>query len=87
MLRPDLLTVAEGLMALDHEQLSLDDVAEAIGTRRVSSDEIDELIGWLELRGRIVGGQPAGPGAATLLGQVLGVARTLRSELGRAPQR
>jgi hypothetical protein len=80
------MTVVEGLMALDRTELSLDDIAEAIGTRRVSADEIDELFGWLELRGRVIDGRPSGPGAAALLGQVLEVARTLRVELGRTPQ-
>ena len=73
-------------MALDRTQLSLDDVADAIGTRRVSTDEIEELFGWLETRGRVIDGRPTGPGAAALLGQVLGAARALRAELGRAPQ-
>lgn len=77
--------MVQGLMALDRTELSLDDIAEAIGTRRVSADEIDELFGWLELRGRVIDGRPSGPGAAALLGQVLDAARALRVELGRTP--
>jgi DNA-directed RNA polymerase sigma subunit (sigma70/sigma32) len=64
--------------------LSLDEIAEALGTLRVSADEIDQLFAWLEAEGRIVGEAP-GAGAATTLQQVLAVARALRAELGRAP--
>jgi hypothetical protein len=85
VLRPELIAVGEALLALDSERLSLDQVAEAIGTARVTPDEIDELIYWLELHGRAIA-DPIGKGAAALLGEVLAVARTLRAELGRSPQ-
>ena len=85
MLRPELITVGEALLALGTEKLSLDQVAEAIGTARVTPDEIDELIYWLEMHGRPIA-DPIGKGAAALLAEVLAVARTLRAELGRSPQ-
>jgi len=85
VLRPELIVVGEALLALEGEKLSLDQVAEAIGTARVTPDEIDELIYWLERHGRAIA-DPIGKGAAALLGEVLAVARTLRAELGRPPQ-
>jgi sigma-70-like protein len=85
VLRPELMTVAQSLLLVDAEALSLDQVAEALGTLRVSTDEIDELLSWLEKNGRLIA-DPVGRGAAVLLGEVLAVARTLRAELGRPPQ-
>jgi len=85
VLRPELIAVGEALLALDADRLTLDQIAEALGTRRVTPDEIDELIYWLERHGRAIA-DPVGKGAAALLGEVLAVARTLRAELGRAPQ-
>lgn len=85
MLRPELLAVAEGLAARPGDVLSLDAVAEAIGTLKVSSDEIDEVLTWLEDHGRIVG-ESSGPSASALLVEVITIARDLRRELGRAPK-
>jgi hypothetical protein len=85
VLRPELQTLAESLLALDTNVLSLDQIAEALGTRRITPDEIDALFGWLESKGRVIG-DPAGRSAAVLLGEVLAVGRTLRQELGRPPQ-
>lgn len=85
MLRPELLPIAQALLAVDPQLLSLDHVAEAIGTTRVTPDDIEALFAWLEEQGRVIG-DPVGRGAAALLGEVLTVARALRLELGRAPQ-
>jgi sigma-70-like protein len=85
VLRPELLAVAEALAGIPAPELSLDQIADAVGSMRISADEIDALFAWLEARGRVVG-DPSGPGAAALLGQVLVVARGLRAELGRPPQ-
>ena len=85
MLRPPLQAVADSLLALDADVLSLDHIAEALGTLRITPDEIDELFGWLESNGRVIG-DPVGRSAAVLLGEVLVVARRLREELGRPPQ-
>ena len=85
MLRPELLTVAQALLNVDADVFSLDHVGDALGTLRVTPDEIDALLDWLEARGRSVG-DPVGRGAAELLAEVLSAGRTLRAELGRAPQ-
>jgi len=84
VLRPELLVIAQALLARGEEMVSLDHIAEALGTLRVTPDEIEELFGWLEAHGRSVGAAPTLSSAA-LLGQVLAVARGLRQELGRAP--
>jgi Sigma-70 region 3 len=85
VLRAELLTIAETLLRREVGELTLDHVAEAIGTLRVTPEEIGALFDWLEAKGRPVA-DPSGPGAAELLGQVLRTARSLRLELGRAPQ-
>lgn len=85
MLRPPLLAVAESLLAVDADVLSLDHIADALGTTKITPDEIDELFAWLEARGRVIG-DPVGRSAAVLLGEVLAVGRRLREELGRPPQ-
>jgi len=84
VLRPELLLVAQALCSAEAEVIALDDIAEAIGTLAVSSDEIEALFAWLEAQGRVIE-QPTGPGAAAALGEVLTVARQLRRELGRSP--
>ena len=83
MLRPELQVIAQALLEREGE-LSLDHIAEGIGTLRITPDEIDALFSWLEDRGREVG-PPAGRAASALLQDVLRVARSLRQELGRAP--
>jgi hypothetical protein len=84
VLRPELISVGEALLAIQSGELTLDQVADAIGTARVTPDEIDELIDWLEMHGRPIA-DPIGKSAAALLGEVLAVARLLRAELGRSP--
>lgn len=84
MLRQDLLAVIEPLLARAEEPISLDRLAEAIGALAVSSEEIDEIITWLESRGRSVGEAPTGPTADTLR-TVLVSARSLRLTTQRAP--
>jgi hypothetical protein len=84
MLRPELLEVGRKLLELQVEVLSLDHVGDAIGTLRITQDEIEALFSWLEEHGRPIA-DPVGRGAAELLAEVLRAARTLRAELGRAP--
>ncbi len=79
------MLVARALAALEAEVLSLDHVGDAIGTLRVTPDEIDELFSWLEAQGRVIG-DPVGRGSMELLAEVLTQGRELRLELGRAPQ-
>jgi hypothetical protein len=83
VLRPELQLIAQALLQREGE-ISLDHLAEAIGTLRITPDEIDALLGWLEAQGREVGA-PAGRAVSALLHDVLRVARSLRLELGRAP--
>jgi hypothetical protein len=85
VLRPELARIAEALSGTPGQALSLDQIADALGSMRISADEIDALFAWLEARGHVVGAA-SGPGAAELLTQVLSAARGLRAELGRAPQ-
>jgi len=85
MLRPELMSVARALAALETEVLSLDQVGDAIGTRRITPDEIDELFTWLEAQGRVIG-DPVGRGSLELLSEVLGLARQLKTDLGRTPR-
>lgn len=84
MVRQDLLAVVEPLLADAEEPISLDRLAEALGALAVSSDEIDEIITWLESHGRSVGQPPTGPTADTLQ-TVLASARTLRLMTQRTP--
>jgi hypothetical protein len=85
MLRPELMSVARALLTVEAEALSLDHVAEALGSLRVTPDEIEALIDWLEGHGRPML-EPVRPPAATTLNDVLVAARSLREELGRTPQ-
>lgn len=84
-MRPELLQIAKTLASSDATVLSLDDIAEAIGTLDVSSDEIDALFTWLEQAGRRVGDPRVGVASAALPA-VLSAARGLRTELGRVPR-
>lgn len=85
MLRRELMSVAQTLLAIEAETLSLDHVAEALGSLRVTPDEIEALLDWLEGHGRLMMA-PASPPAAASLNDVLAAARGLREELGRTPQ-
>lgn len=64
--------------------MTLDDVADALGTRAVTGADIDALFDALETAGV----QVASPDPVDLpaeLGQVLASARALKAELARAP--
>ena len=84
MLRPELLAVAERLLAQGGDAVSLDQIADALESLLVDSDEIDALFTWLEERGRTIGDTQPGPASAALP-QVLTAARALRTALGRVP--
>lgn len=66
-------------------RVDLNDVAEAIGRRAVSYDEVELIISELEARGCAVGGQPT-VREMGLLHDVLRAARALHAELGRRPR-
>lgn len=96
-LREELRALVDGLVAergAEHRaerggepgpgRVSLDDLAERLGARVVSYEEIDAVIGELERRGLVVGDEGV-PAASTSLPEVLTSARRLRGELGRTP--
>ncbi len=83
-LRPELEEILRTLLAAGADGMSLDELAEALGTTAVSHDEVDAMIQRLEEGGIDV----QGPQAADLpaeLGQVLTAARALDREIGRRP--
>ena len=84
MLRPELEAVGSALLTEAGQELSLDVIAEALGTLNVDSEEIDALFGWLEARGRRIGDASIGR-ASTSLADVLRTARALKTSLGRTP--
>ncbi len=83
-MRPELTAIVDRLLGLSREELSLDEVAQAIGAAQVSVDEIDQLFRALEAQGRRIV-QEAPRAASAELGLTLSAARTLRSRLGRSP--
>ncbi|MFO0761261.1 MAG: hypothetical protein U0359_32580 [Byssovorax sp.] len=65
-------------------RVHLDDMAEVIGTRAVSYDEVDALIAALEAEGLRVG-EDLDDGDIARMQAILASARGLRKALGRAP--
>jgi hypothetical protein len=86
MVRPLIVEVIDELVARHGTttRIDLNDIAEAIGDRAISYDEVDLVINELQGRGCAVGGEPT-PREMMLLGDVLKAARALRTELGRPP--
>ena len=80
--KPELVEVLQALAG--RTRVSLDELADAIGARAVSFDDIDALMRALEAAGTEVAAPMGGDGEARLR-VVLPAARALRSELGRAP--
>lgn len=74
-----LTDAVERLLDRYPERVSLDALADAIGTRAVTPPEIDEMMRRLEERGRIIE-QPDAIDLPRLLRDVLGTARELRTE-------
>ena len=50
------MVVANHLLRLPEQQISLDTIGDAIGLLAVSGDEVDELFTWLEHRNKKIGG-------------------------------
>lgn len=68
--------------------ISLDAIGAAVGTSKISTDEIELLFRALEREGRTIAKGPVGAGIGKKrLAQVLGSARELREKLGRTPTR
>jgi hypothetical protein len=82
-MRPELAALVSALLAREEEQLTLDMIADTIGTAQVSTDDIDRLLSLLEERGRLAK-EPV-LSASAELGVTLASARRLRLALGRAP--
>jgi hypothetical protein len=85
-MREAVRAVLQELLARHPEggHVHLNDLAEVIGTRVVTTDEIDALIGALETAGRRVG-EPLDGGDVTVLREVLESVQRLRAYLGRRP--
>ncbi|HET9955048.1 MAG TPA: sigma-70 domain-containing protein [Polyangiaceae bacterium] len=83
-LKPALAQVARSLLAEASHVLSLDVIAERLATLAVDTDEIEQLFDYLEAHGKTVGDPGVGAASETL-GAVLTAARSLKRELGRAP--
>ena len=66
------------------ERVDLNDIAEVIGTRAVSYDEVEHIISELERRGCLVGGDPTLE-ELQVMQDVVTTARALADELGRRP--
>jgi hypothetical protein len=75
--------VFDQLLRSGPRPISLDEIGEAIGTRAVSTTEIEELLDALTQAGVVID-EPV-VNLRSDLRDVLGAARTLRTELGRAP--
>lgn len=65
-------------------RVDLDDIDEVIGPRSVSFEDVEAIVAELEDRGLSVGG-PLGPDDLAQVLTVVGAARELKDELGRAP--
>lgn len=65
-------------------RIDLNDIAEVIGDRAVTYEEVDHIITDLEARGCRVGGEPT-VREMELLREVLVAARELHATLGRRP--
>jgi hypothetical protein len=68
----------------DSGRIDLDDIAEVIGGRAVSYDEVEYLVDRLEAEGFEVG-EGIGASDVDVMLLVLGCARRLRASLGRTP--
>jgi biotin operon repressor len=83
-LRADLQDIVNTLLAAGGDDLSLNELADALGNRSVSYAEVEEMIEQLE-RGGIELESPEPADLPAELRQVILSARTLTGELGHAP--
>lgn len=82
-LRAELQSIVEELLQRPGAELSLDEIAEAVGATAISFDEIETIFVQLEAANRAVTGASVTPTES--LTRVLTAAKMLRSELGRTP--
>ncbi len=85
-MRPVIQSIVDDLHARHHRsgRVDLNDIAEVIGSRAVSYEEVDHIVDRLEALGLVVG-EPLDATEVGVMRRVLGAARTLRSSLGRNP--
>jgi hypothetical protein len=83
-LRTDLRPVVDALLALPRQVLTLDDLADAIGTHAVTAQEIDGIMRAVERAGRRIDSPEPGE-VSEDLGRVIQTAKMLSAELGRRP--
>jgi len=83
-LRPDLQDVVDTLLAAGADGLSLDELADALGTKQASYEEVDAMIEQLETGGVDLRALAADKLHAQLR-QVMTSARQLVTDLGRHP--
>ena len=83
-LRAELQEIVERLLQEHADQITLDQIGDAIGVRAVSTGEVDAMIDALEAAGREVaaGDKPRGE---EHLHQVIRSIRELSAQLGRRP--
>jgi hypothetical protein len=85
-LRPAVSAILDALLRRHGpgERVDLNDIGEVIGPRAVTYDEVDELVGALEARGRRVADLLDERDVATMK-RVVAAARSLAAQLGRTP--
>lgn len=85
-MRPVIQSIIDELYARHHPsgRVDLNDIAEIIGPRGVSYEEVDHIVDRLEALGLVVG-EPIDANEVTVMKRVLGAARSLRTSLGRNP--
>jgi hypothetical protein len=83
-LRQELAAVVDALLVAseDTRSVTLDEIGDAIGTKSVSTDEIELVFRTLEARGRTITG-PEGGGGEERLRKVVASARSLSASQGR----
>jgi len=79
-------SILDELYARHHKagRVDLNDIAEIIGPRSVSYEEVDHIVERLEALGLVVG-EPIDAIDVSIMKRVLGAARSLRTSLGRNP--
>jgi 2-hydroxychromene-2-carboxylate isomerase len=83
-LRSELQAIVDDLLAASaaSNEVALDAVGQAIGTRAITPVEIDAMLAALEAKGRTIAGPHGGAGEEHLKA-VVAAARSLAAELGR----
>jgi hypothetical protein len=85
-MRPVIQSILEDILARHHlsGRVDLNDIAEIIGPRAVTYEEVEYIVDRLEALGLSVG-EAMDAKDVGVMQRVLGAARTLRSKLGRVP--